>query len=100
MRVADTDTVFAQVLVALQQPHLLQDDAMRIGQPVLVAMGADSPSMRPVFKHALWMAEHLPGSSMDHLVRIALARRDYASLARAAVRLGPTRNTCIERQRR
>jgi pimeloyl-ACP methyl ester carboxylesterase len=36
--VADADTFFAQELPALGQWHLLQGDAVRIGQPVLVVM--------------------------------------------------------------
>jgi pimeloyl-ACP methyl ester carboxylesterase len=48
--VADADTLFAQELPMLQLWRFSREDAMRIGQPALVVMGADNPSFWPGFK--------------------------------------------------
>ena len=59
--VADADTLFAQELPMLQQWRFSREDAVRIGQPTLVVMGAESPSIWPGFKEGyVQLREWLP----------------------------------------
>src|SRR5712691_9717651 len=48
--VADADTFFTQELPALTEWRFTREDALRITQPVLAMLGADSPSLWPGFK--------------------------------------------------
>jgi pimeloyl-ACP methyl ester carboxylesterase len=48
--VADADTLFAQELPALMEWRFTREDALRITQPVLAVLGADSPSLWPGFR--------------------------------------------------
>ena len=48
--VADADTFFTQELPALMEWRFTREDALRITQPVLAVLGADSASLWPGFK--------------------------------------------------